>query len=706
MLRYILSILGTNFSSLLLALFLSSAAIIFAPVAQAQWVSDSVTNTPVCVSTNTRGNPQICSDGSDGAIIVWEDFRGGIYRVYAQRLDQTGKPVWTKNGVMLALTNQNQRYPIVASDNKGGAYVVWQDERNLGTTGIDLYTQHITSAGLLTFDSAGRALDSVSGTQNNAAIVADGFGNAFVVWEDGRSGGSTVPDLYMNRLTPNLVAWGNQGLPLTVQSNQQRRPVLCDDGSRGFYCAWMNDATVPISIYGQHVDSNGTPKWTTPYGINIYQAGTGFQNSKNVSIRRDGNQIMLAWETTNINTFDGQDIFANRLTSAGAKIYSNTISITGQYPGDQIYPQVFSDDSLGAGQFPYSGLMVLFQNIAGGQPQQISMVRTLPDGNTHVPSPGFYPVSNPSNGMNGYAAVRVGTGSVIAVWNDSRLDTSIYAQRVDRNPQLYFPQSQPTTWGQAICAHSNSKSSQVVLAPRTNGAIAAWTDQRNGGYSIYAQVVFSDGSLPIELSSFDLSAPRVGEIDIAWQTASEESCAGFELQRRLIAEGQDNDYSVVASYETDPEFRGAGTSSVTHYYAYRDRTAKPANYEYRLIDISLDGTRHASSGKLIDASSATDAGAWSLGYSEPNPFTTSTEIPITLPTSAIVDMTVMDMAGRTVAIPVAHQLMTSGTHFIPLNAGSLGNTSGSYFVRMMAFDPDSGDMLWQSANPLVVALIK
>jgi hypothetical protein len=688
-----------------LAFFIFSAALLFAQTANAQWVSDTITNTPVCVSTNLRGNPQICSDGSDGAIIAWEDFRGGSYRIYAQRLDQNGRPVWPTNGVMLALTNQDQRYPIVASDNNGGAYVVWQDERNQSTDGIDLYAQHITAAGLLTYDSDGRAVVAISGNQDNAAIVADGFGNAFVVWEDGRSGGSTVPDIYMNRLTPSGIAWGSQGQPLTVQSSEQRMPVLCEDGSHGFYCAWMNDATVPTSVYGQHVDSTGTVLWTTPYGINIYEGETGSENCKDISIRRDGNEVMLAWEMTDYNTQDGQDIYANRLASNGTKIYYSSVAVTGEYPGDQTYPKVFSDDSTGTGQFPYSGLMVLFENNAGGEPQQVSMIRTLDDGSTCVPSSGSYPVSYPLDGMNGFAAVKTASGSVIAVWNDSRFDTSIYAQRVDRDLRSYFPHPEPSNWGLAVCARA-AKASQVVLAPRTNGAIAAWTDFRNGTAEIYAQLIFNDGTLPIQLSSFDLSAPRVGEVDVAWQTASEQSCAGFELQRRLIADGADNNYSVVASYETNPELRGAGTSSVAHYYAYRDRTVQPATYEYRLIDISLDGSRNASAPKIIDASSATDGGAWSLGFNAPNPFTTLTEIPVTLPTSAIVDVTVIDIAGRTIANPVANQLLTGGTHFISLDAAALGNVSGTYFARMTATDPDSGMILWQSESPLVIALIR
>src|SRR5207253_10432846 len=124
--------------------------------------------------------------------------------------------------------------------------------------------------------------------------------------------------------------------------------------------------------------------------------------------------------------------------------------------------------------------------------------------------------------------------TVLAVWNDARGDSSIFAQRVDRYGKRYFPTMGTTSrLGQAIC-YRGTQSKQVTLAPRTNGAIAAWTDYRNGNADIYAQLIFKDGSLPIELASFTATPTRHGDVDIRWETANEHACAGFELQRRTI----------------------------------------------------------------------------------------------------------------------------------------------------------------------------
>ena len=43
-------------------------------------------------------------DGSGGMFAVWEDYRGGTGRIYAQRLNAAGVPQWTANGIPFDLS--------------------------------------------------------------------------------------------------------------------------------------------------------------------------------------------------------------------------------------------------------------------------------------------------------------------------------------------------------------------------------------------------------------------------------------------------------------------------------------------------------------------------------------------------------------------------------------------------------------------------
>jgi hypothetical protein len=295
-----------------------------------------------------------------------------------------------------------------------------------------------------------------------------------------------------------------------------------------------------------------------------------------------------------------------------------------------------------------------------------------------------------------------------AVWVDARNDSSIYAQRVDRVDRRYlFPPGYTSgAWGEALSARPNSAARQVSICPRTNGLIAVWTDYRSGNGDIYAQVLFMDGSLPIELSNFNVTSPRVGEVDLAWQTANELSCAGFEVQRRSVGDVVDDSYRVVGSYLTEQGLRGAGTSTIARYYAFRDYGVEPSVYEYRLVDVSIDGTRRTHPAQRIDASRSTDPGRWSVGANEPNPFITTTEIPVALANDVMLDVTVSDVTGRTVAMPLFHEFMGAGLHDIKLDSRMIGGVSGTYFVRLTANDPATGLTLWRSNKPILISLLR
>src|SRR5579872_750308 len=105
-------------------LFITLCLIFPLAPAMAQWKSDSTANTPVCVASLTQQNPQACTDGSNGAIIVWEDFRNSNWDIYAQKLNSDGIAQWTLNGINICSSTANQTSPVICEDRSGGAYVV------------------------------------------------------------------------------------------------------------------------------------------------------------------------------------------------------------------------------------------------------------------------------------------------------------------------------------------------------------------------------------------------------------------------------------------------------------------------------------------------------------------------------------------------------------------------------------------------------
>ncbi len=522
----------------------------------AQWATDSLTNTLVCDTTGQRDYPQACSDGANGAVIVWEDARIGEFNIYAQHLNANGYPTWTRNGVKLATSASNQRYPVMASDGSGGAYVVWQDDRNAANNGIDLYGQHINSDGTLAYAPQGVAVASAVRNQDNAVICSDGVGNAFVAWEDSRNATSaSQPDIYFNQMTSGGVSFGSGGMVVDASVNRQVAPSICGDGAGGCYVAWEDEGKVPSALYGRHIGSDGSMLWGAPPpapGVLLYQAlptaNNPQPNSTNVSLSLDPNssQLLLTWEVVNAGSpQDGMDILAQRMNCATPSdttpVYNGgPILVTGQWLNDQIAPQIFSDDSIwDNGIISERGVLVPFLDYEAGSSvnEDVAMVRMLGDGMTAKPpvGNGFFFFEQQPNAHTGFKAVQITDSDptkdgILAVWNDARYaglgygkDTTVFAQRIDRNGNSYFPSigsASLNKLAQPVCSGPNGSAwiaKQVSLAPRTDGGIAVWTDFRRGtNYpNIYAQIILMYDSLwvPVDSTSPTLTVLTVSPSD-------------------------------------------------------------------------------------------------------------------------------------------------------------------------------------------------
>ena len=98
----------------------------------------------ICRAPGTQVYPRLVPSGSDGAIVVWQDFAGQIgMSIRAQRVDARGKLTWSPDGVVVC-TAPGDRGPIAAvPDGASGAFVAWADARPEAA----LYATRLTGAG-------------------------------------------------------------------------------------------------------------------------------------------------------------------------------------------------------------------------------------------------------------------------------------------------------------------------------------------------------------------------------------------------------------------------------------------------------------------------------------------------------------------------------------------------------------------------------
>src|SRR5262245_15244825 len=96
------------------------------------------------ISTDPRNQQHavIASDGADGAIIAWQDFRFPRINVFAQHVLSSGEvdAAWPVDGralltdpITIATADGGQTSPVIVADGAGGAIVAWQDLRSSAT---------------------------------------------------------------------------------------------------------------------------------------------------------------------------------------------------------------------------------------------------------------------------------------------------------------------------------------------------------------------------------------------------------------------------------------------------------------------------------------------------------------------------------------------------------------------------------------------
>ena len=108
---------------------------------------------PIIYESGTTENytyPAIVPSDNGSVIIEHSGYTGGFtapYKIYAQKFDTNGNPVWGTGGVSIQNTGiPFYEHPLVISDNNNGAFISWYDDRD-NNSFFSAFVQHVTSSG-------------------------------------------------------------------------------------------------------------------------------------------------------------------------------------------------------------------------------------------------------------------------------------------------------------------------------------------------------------------------------------------------------------------------------------------------------------------------------------------------------------------------------------------------------------------------------
>ncbi|MBU8921480.1 MAG: T9SS type A sorting domain-containing protein [Bacteroidales bacterium] len=349
----------------------------------------------VCGATDVQEWPEVLPDGSGGAYIVWQDFRGGMdFDIYAQRIDSDGAPLWTVDGVVICDAADFQISPVMCSASVGGFLVAWEDGRS--GTSLDVYAQRVDSGGTSLLTADGVAICGATGDQTEVDIVSDDNSGAFIVWQDQRGdtriygqrmysngaiaftadgigifdstydqygpkaaidgvGGvyvvmyDSMYRAYIQRFgVDGVMRFGASGAILGYNSPYYALPLIMEDGIGGAIIAWQSwrtDGTTRYDLYVQRVNRTGTLLWgldgipVCTYGASVY----------NLSLTSDGQRgLVISWRDTRDIATTVNDLYVQRVDSLGSMRWALNGEPICIQEDNQTIPVMTTDGSGGA----------------------------------------------------------------------------------------------------------------------------------------------------------------------------------------------------------------------------------------------------------------------------------------------------------------------------------------------------------------------
>ena len=206
-----------------------------------------------------QGEPRIVSDNDGGAVVIWQNYENHISNdIFAQRIDGNGRKLWNEEGVPICKPPRSQKHPAVASDGRGGAVVVWCDNRDVFS---NLYIQHIDADGKINWEKDGMILCAAPGVQDVPFILGDSSGNTIVFWNDYRDdyGDDLVKDIYAQKIDQHgNILWLSDGVKICNLKNSQNLPIGSSDGEGGAFTVWSDAREDTGDIYFQRILSDSS----------------------------------------------------------------------------------------------------------------------------------------------------------------------------------------------------------------------------------------------------------------------------------------------------------------------------------------------------------------------------------------------------------------------------------------------------------------
>lgn len=445
----------------------------------------------------TRAAPDVAWNGTNH-LVAFEDTRGSDRDIFGARVG-TSADVLDPSGFIVDAQGGVQAAPSAAA-NGSDFFVAWRDDRT--NVDADVYGARISNEGALR-DTTGIPISTAGGDQGLPAAAATGT-NVLVAWDDARASSTEAGvDVLGARVDASGTVLDAAGVVLSTAANAQSSPGVAFDGTN-YLVVWADRRSGGSDIYAGRVDAAGQALDGT--GVAVTTAAN-VQSAP--SVAWNGTNYLVAWE--DLRTGVGRDIYAARVSPAGAVLDPNGIAITSA-AGSQVAPSVASD---GAGFF------VAWEDPRSSSSTGLDVLGARVTGSGSVLDPSSIAIAT-ATGDQTAPSVAWSGASYLTVWQDERSGAAdVYGARVDLNARVLDAS------GIAVSRASRAQRDPAVAWNGTR-FLVVWSDGRSGGGTdVYGARVSAEGAvasppLAIATASGDQTGPSVARDGPNWLAVWED----------------------------------------------------------------------------------------------------------------------------------------------------------------------------------------
>jgi hypothetical protein len=444
----------------------------------AQWNFSSTTNTAISTGPNKiSSNPSIVGDGQGGYFIAWMQTNEGVYGtdIYAQHIDSRGRKLWKETGVVICNASLNQFWPQIESDGSGGAIIVWQDCRT-GFSNFDIYAQRITRDGNILWAVNGIPLTVSLASDLGPQMISDGLGGVIVAFWRSDAGGLAT-DVYAQRINGSgQTLWGVDGIVICNAINRQDIPKIVPDGMGGAIISWQDYRNSPTrdvpDVYVQRIGADGVARWTA----NGVPVCTALRDQTYVQLAGDKNGgAFLVWTDfrNTVGTTNVTNIFAQRISANGTALWAQDGIAVARLQNRQMFPNVMTCEN---GEVIISWVQLIENSIKVQKLSQNGAFLWPEDG--VVVCRGGFTSNTPSFLLND------GNNGVLIAWEDFRngMDKNIYAQHLSSDGNARWQLNGVAICNAPKDQHFDEGNAQVknggMISDGSGGAVLVWQDER------------------------------------------------------------------------------------------------------------------------------------------------------------------------------------------------------------------------------------